>query len=175
MIFSLTSRLTLLAIAASLAACGGSSNSTPTVTAAVAVPNTASATGLILSVFAQAPTATSKPDSIVQMGGNVYIAYQNAGEVEDGSVAGVSNAIVQYDLAGNALKTFTAPGHVDGLLARKDTNTLWALANEDGNPMLTIIDLTAGTKKSYPATVSPTAHGGGFDDMQLLTSSPPSA
>ncbi|AIY40887.1 hypothetical protein LT85_1729 [Collimonas arenae] len=102
------------------------------------------------------------------MGSSIYIAYQNAGEVKDGSVPGITNAIVQYDLKGSAVKTFTAPGHVDGLLGRKDTNALWALANEDGNPMLTIIDLASGSQKTYTATVNPTAHGGGFDDMQLI-------
>uniref|UniRef100_A0A915IWX2 Uncharacterized protein n=1 Tax=Romanomermis culicivorax TaxID=13658 RepID=A0A915IWX2_ROMCU len=53
-------------------------------------------------------------------------------------------------------------------MARADTNTLWAMANEDGNPELTIVDLKAGTQKTYTATVNPTAHGGGYDDMQLL-------
>ncbi|MGF6756874.1 hypothetical protein [Paraburkholderia sp. GAS42] len=151
-----------------LSACGGSDNNNAAAPAAAPVPNTATATGYTLSVFAKAPSATSKPDSIVQMGSTVFIGYQNAGEVKDGSVPGITNQIVQYDLKGNALKTFTAPGHVDGLLARSDTNTLWAMANEDGNPELTIIDLASGTQKTYQATVNPTAHGGGYDDMQLL-------
>jgi len=88
--------------------------------------------------------------------------------VKDGSVSGITNQVVQYDLNGNAQKTFTVPGHVDGLMARSDTNTLWAMANEDGNPELTIIDLTSGSQKTYQATVNPTVHGGGYDDMQLL-------
>ena len=149
-----------------LTACGGSdSTSTPT---ALPVPNTATAAGFAVSVFAIAPSATSRPDSIVLMDSSVYIAYQNAGEVKDGSVPGITNAVVQYDLNGTPLKTFTVPGHVDGLLARSDTGTLWAMANEDGNPELTIIDFAAGTQKTYRPTVNPTAHGGGFDDLQLL-------
>jgi hypothetical protein len=135
--------------------------------AATPVPNTAVAAGYSLSVFAKAPKSTSKPDSIVQYGNSVFIAYQNAGEVKDGSVPTVMNDIVQYDLTGAALKTYSVPGHVDGLLARKDTNTLWAMANEDGNPKLTIIDLQSGTQKTYTPTVVPT-HGGGYDDMQLI-------
>jgi hypothetical protein len=51
---------------------------------------------------------------------------------------------------------------------RTDTNALWAMANEDGNPELTIIDLASGSQKTYQATVNPTAHGGGYDDMQLI-------
>ncbi len=156
-------------LAWSLSGCGGGDNSTAATSPAVTpVPNTAAESGFTLSVFANAPNANSKPDAIVQMGSSVYIAYQLVGDVKDGTVPGLSNPVVQYDLKGNALKTFIVPGHVDGLLARKDSNTLWALANEDGNPELTIIDLASGTQKSYMATVNPTAHGGGFDDMQLI-------
>ena len=42
------------------------------------------------------------------------------------------------------------------------------MANEDGNPELTIIDLVNGSQITYQATVNPTAHGGGYDDMQLI-------
>jgi hypothetical protein len=88
--------------------------------------------------------------------------------VKDGSVPGLTNTIVQYDLSGNKLTKYTVPGHNDGLMARSDTNELWAMSNEDGNPELTIINLGNGTQKSYQATVNPPLHGGGFDDMQLL-------
>ncbi|EEA01224.1 hypothetical protein BH160DRAFT_3476 [Burkholderia sp. H160] len=166
----------LIAMTAStfLAACGGGGGSTITPTAGVVptntatVPNTATASGYSLSVFAQAPQSTEKPDSIVQYNKTVFIGYQKAGDVKDGSVAGLTNDIVQYDLNGNVLKTYTVSGHVDGLLARTDTNTLWVMANEDANPILTIVDLTSGTRKTYTATVNPPAHGGGFDDMQLI-------
>ena len=159
----------MVSAAVGLAACGGHDNNNNAGTAAPApIPNTATAAGFALSVFAKAPSATSKPDSIVQSGSNVFIGYQNAGEVKDGSVPGITNAVVQYDLKGNVLKSFTVPGHVDGLMARSDTNTVWAMANEDGAPELTIIDLSSGSQKTYQATVNPTAHGGGYDDMQLL-------
>ena len=121
-----------------------------------------------ISVFAKAPLATQRPDSIEQGPGNtVFIAYQNAGEAKDGTVPGITNAVVQYDLSGNLLKTYTVPGHCDGLLLYDSTH-LWAMANEDGNPELTIIDLSANTQQTYQATVNPTAHGGGYDDMQLI-------
>ncbi|WP_179403188.1 hypothetical protein [Burkholderia guangdongensis] len=163
--------LIALSATAALAACGGDGPSaTPGVApnSTAAVPNTATAAGYSLSVFAKAPTANDKPDSIVRFNDTVFIGYQKAGDVKDGSVPGLTNDIVQYDLSANVLKSYTVPGHVDGLLARTDTNTLWAMANEDGNPELTIIDLASGTQKTYTPTVNPTAHGGGFDDMQLI-------
>ena len=161
-----------LALSVCLSGCGGPPPGTPASGTNInpppgPVPGTATASGFTLSVFVKAPASTMKPDSIVQLGNRVYIAYQNAGEVKDGSVP-VTNTVVQYDLNANLLKQFTVPGHVDGLMARADTNELWAMANEDGNPELTIISLATGTQKTYQATVNPPLHGGGYDDMQLL-------
>lgn len=130
--------------------------------------NTATATGYTLSTWVTAPTKTMKPDSIVRFNNTIFIAYQNAGEVKDGSVPGVKNTIIQYDFNATTLKTYKVPGHCDGLLARTDTNELWAMANEDGNPELTIINFGTGAQKTYQATVNPTPHGGGYDDMQLI-------
>jgi len=150
-----------LALSACFYGCGSGATFLP-------VPNTATASGYTLSVFVKAPTSTMKPDSIVRSGNSVFIGYQNAGDVKDGSVPGLTNTIVQYDLTANMLTTFTVPGHVDGLLARSDTNELWAMANEDGNPELTIINLASAKQKTYQATVNPPLHGGGYDDMQLF-------
>lgn len=147
------------------------SNGSKTPPAAPVVPNTATAPGYKLQVFIKAPMATMKPDSIVQSGTTIFIGYQNAGDVKDGSVPGLMNEVLQYDLTVSppkVLNTFTVPGHVDGLLARSDTNELWVMANEDGNPELTIINLKTAAQKSYQATVNPPLHGGGFDDMQLI-------
>lgn len=146
-----------------LSACGGGGNSGPqNIPIGVVV-----AGGYSISVFAKAPMTTQRPDSIVQSGSSVFVAYQNAGEVKDGTVPGITNAVAQYDLSGNLLKTYTVPGHCDGLLLFDSTH-LWAMANEDGNPELTIIDLSAGTQTTYQATVNPPVHGGGYDDMQLI-------
>lgn len=156
-----------LAIVTVLSACSGGDQSVPP--GGQGPPaNAVTANGYSLSVFVQAPSATQHPDSIVRMGSSLFIGYQNAGDVKDGTNPNLTNSVVQYDLSGNLLKTYTVPGHNDGLLARTDTNTLWAMSNEDGNPALTIINLTSGTQKTYQATVNPPLHGGGYDDMQLM-------
>jgi hypothetical protein len=108
------------------------------------------------------------PDSIVRLGSTIYIGYQNTGDVKDGSNPSLTNTIIAYDFNGNQLTSYIVPGHNDGLLARADLNQLWAMSNEDGNPILTIINLANGSQKSYTPTVNPPAHGGGFDDMQLI-------
>jgi hypothetical protein len=159
-----------LALSGWVGGCGGGGHSTTTPTTSTTVPNTAVAPGYNLSVFVVAPATTMHPDSIIQVGSSIFIGYQNTGDVKDGSVPGLTNEVVQYDLTTNVptiLKTYTVPGHVDGLMAFTSTE-LWAMANEDGNPELTIINLTTGAQKTYQPTVNPTAHGGGFDDMQLI-------
>jgi hypothetical protein len=158
-----------LAASAWLGGCGGGHHST-TPTTSTTVPNTAVATGYNLSVFVVAPATTMHPDSIIQVGTTVLIGYQMTGDVKDGSVPGLTNQVVQYDLTTNVptvLTTYIVPGHVDGLMEKSSTE-VWAMANEDGNPELTVINLTTGALKTYQPTVNPTAHGGGFDDMQLI-------
>ena len=164
-----------LVFSACLSGCGANKNTLPPPSSAsvpqpnqTVVANTRTATGYGLSVFVTSPTSTMHPDSIVRLGSTIYIGYQNTGDVKDGSNPSLTNTIVAYDFNGNQLKSYTVPGHNDELLARQDTNELWAMSNEDGNPELTIINLATGTQKSYTATVNPTAHGGGFDDMQLI-------
>lgn len=164
--------LVVVALTTCLSACGGRhtppAGSTTFTTTNTQVPNTATASGYTLSVFVKAPASSMKPDSIVQMGNSVFIAYQNAGDVKDGSDPTLTNTIVQYDFNAKVLQQLTVPGHCDGLMARSDTNELWAMSNEDGNPELTIINLANGTQKTYHPTVNPPLHGGGYDDMQLL-------
>jgi hypothetical protein len=158
-----------IALALSVWLCNCGNNSTGTQPPSSVVPNTATAPGYTLTVFVKAPAANLKPDSIIQVGTTVFIGYQMAGDVKDGSVPGLTNQVVQYDLTTNVptiLKTYTVPGHVDGLMAFTSTE-LWAMANEDGNPRLTVINLATGAQTTYQPTV-PTAHGGGFDDMQLI-------
>ncbi|HLY73733.1 MAG TPA: hypothetical protein VKU80_06400, partial [Planctomycetota bacterium] len=127
---------------------------------------------LAVSVFAHGPDGCSKPDSIVQMGTSVYVAYQNGLNPDGTNPGGVpagqgADQIVQYDLEGNLQKIIQIQGHNDGLLAFNAT-TLWAMSNEDSGPILTIIDTTgvAPTKVLTPKVAL--THGGGLDDMVLI-------
>lgn len=185
---------TLLAVALSsaLAACGGggdnASPSTSTQPSIAVPPSVQTTSAYTLTVFAQAPGKSSnppacdatspgcytKPDSIVQLGtgsgSTIFVAYggnvQPDGTVSSTNPATGTNQIVQYDLKGNVLKTYTVPGHNDGMMAY-DSHTIWAMSNEDANPTLVVIDTSAGTMKTYTADATP-AHGGGLDDMQLI-------
>ena len=113
-----------------------------------------------LSVFAKGANGNSQPDSIVQWRDSVLIGFGDH-VAKDGS-DGKSSTVVQYSLNGEVQRTFSVPGHNDGLQMVGE-NELWALQNEDANPNLVVIDLESGQQKMF--TFAPTVHGGGFDDM----------
>jgi len=134
-----------------------------------------------VSLFAQAPAGSSKPDSIVQVGGpggNVFIGYQ--GQLNhDGTIP--PNAfgtgpegfvsVVQYDLTGKVLKTYSVKGHIDGMVEiappAADGSNLWVMSNEDASPVLTTIVTATGVQTEYQPAAAP-AHGGGYDDLSLI-------
>jgi hypothetical protein len=113
-----------------------------------------------LSVFARSANGYSQPDSIVQVGASVIVGYQNH-VAKDGS-DGKSSTLVQYALNGRVERTWSVPGHHDGLRV-VNGDQLWSVQNEDANPNLVIIDLRTG-RQSYH-TFPPTPHGGGYDDI----------
>jgi hypothetical protein len=113
-----------------------------------------------LSVFAKSANGYSQPDSIVQWRDSIFVGFQN--HVAKDGTDGKSSAIVQYSLDGKVRRTFTVPGHNDGLRIVGEDD-LWCLQNEDANPNLVIIDLESGKQKSY--TFATTVHGGGYDDI----------
>lgn len=114
-----------------------------------------------LSVFAKAPSGLSAPDSIAILHDHVFVGYGD-GHAPDGS-DGLNSQVVEYDMNGNVLYTYTVPGHSDGLKVDPYTHMLWALQNEDLNPNLVIINPETHQQKQY--IFGPTAHGGGHDDM----------
>jgi len=103
------------------------------------------------------------PDSITMLDGHVFIGFGNNAP-PDGS-SGHSN-IVEYDLSGNVITTYTVKGHNDGLRANPQTHLIWAMQNEDANPNLVIIDPAHHTQTLYK--FGPTPHGGGYDDIAFI-------
>jgi len=116
-----------------------------------------------VSLFTKGSTYTN-PDSVVDDGTNIFIGYQNDA-AKDGSDTKTST-IVEYDMNGKALKTFSVPGHSDGLRMDPSTKLLWAISNEDANPKMETIDPSSGTITPY--TFPKTPHGGGYDDVWFM-------
>lgn len=113
-----------------------------------------------VQVFAYAPPNTSQPDSIVAWHDRIIVGFEN-GVAKDGS-DGKSSTIVEFSLSGAPLRSFSVPGHNDGLRV-VGGDQLWALQNEDANPNLVVIDLRTGAATPY--RFAPTPHGGGYDDI----------
>jgi len=113
-----------------------------------------------LSVFAKSQDGYSQPDSIVQVGASVVVGFQN--HVAKDGTDGKSSTLVQYSLSGRVERTWSVPGHNDGLRVING-DQLWSVQNEDANPNLVIIDLQTGRPTLY--SFPPTPHGGGYDDI----------
>jgi hypothetical protein len=91
---------------------------------------------------------------------NIIVGFQNH-VAKDGS-DGKTSTLVEFSQSGKVKRTFTVPGHNDGLRIVGDDD-LWALQNEDANPNLVVIELRSGRQKSYSFAHPP--HGGGYDDI----------
>jgi hypothetical protein len=116
-----------------------------------------------VSVFATSPPNATQPDSIVAWGDNIIVGFQNH-VAKDGS-DGKSSTIVELSASGEVKRSFSVPGHNDGLRIVGD-GKLWALQNEDANPNLVVIDLESGEQTPYQ--FAPTPHGGGYDDIVVV-------
>jgi hypothetical protein len=123
-----------------------------------------------VSVFAPSFAGQKGADSIAFDRDRIFVGY-SGGTAKDGSDHKFST-IVEYDLQGKPMRTFSVMGHNDGLRVRSvgfedeergSENTLWALQNEDGNPNLAIIELRNGRQTNF--TFPSTPHGGGYDDI----------
>lgn len=134
----------------------------------IAAPVVKAATGpttvgpYTLSVFATSTKDYTQPDSIVQWHERIFVGFSN-GVAKDGT-DGKSSTIVEYSLSGEVKRTFSVPGHNDGLRV-VDDDDLWCLQNEDANPNLAVIELPSGRQTLYK--FAPTVHGGGFDDIRV--------
>jgi hypothetical protein len=69
------------------------------------------------------------------------------------------------------LRNLSIPGHLDGLKINPATNEVWAIENEDANPMLAIINPKTGSFQI--STFAPDLLTGGMDDLVFTLASPP--
>jgi|HubBroStandDraft_6_1064221.scaffolds.fasta_scaffold21338_4 hypothetical protein len=177
-----TSRLvTIAGIASALAIAGCDSSSSPSPSTGGVVgaaaqtqsnPTAQYVNGVIappgwtVSVWARGgPGVYYNPDSIEQDGQNIWVGYQNA-SVKDGSNNSKMSTIVQYTLDGKVVKMWSVPGHSDGMRVDPATHKVWVTSNEDGGPLLNIIDPSNPTPQSITLPAMP--HGGGLDDLAFV-------
>ncbi|MGA9722577.1 MAG: hypothetical protein WBQ86_09000 [Candidatus Binatus sp.] len=116
----------------------------------------------VLSTFAQSENGYTDPDSVTFNASNIFVGYGNNGDPTGAN--GAMSTIVEYDMTGKVVTTFTVVGHNDGLRINPADGSLWALQNEDANANLAVIDLKTG-KQTVTDFPKPAPHGGGYDDV----------
>jgi hypothetical protein len=119
--------------------------------------------GLTATLFASGNGSYSNPDSVEVDSylGFIYVGYQNV-TAKDGS-DNKTSTIVEYTMDGKVRAMVAVSGHCDGLRLDPYTHLLWATSNEDGNPVLTVINPIGMSTTVY--SFPPTPHGGGYDDL----------
>ena len=114
-----------------------------------------------ITQFAAAPGQATAPDSITTADGFVWVAYTNGASSTGG---GGDSTIVQYDLQGDIVHTYSLPGYVDGLKFNPQTGEIWALQNQDGNSTLSLID-PKSHKVIGPLQYAVPSSTQGYDDV----------
>lgn len=120
--------------------------------------------GYQVSLFAASTSTYTSPDSLVVDSGHVFIDYQNVAAKD--CTDNKTSTVVEYTTAGAVVKTFTVPGHSDGMRADPSTHLLWVTTCEDANSKMVTIDPSSGTITPYTFPKAP--HGGGYDDLYFL-------
>ena len=111
-----------------------------------------------------APMVAS-PDDITISGNNVFIGWGN-NVPGDGGNGGMST-LAEYNLNGTLEMSFNIQGHLEGIAVDPTTGLVYTDQNEDGNSSLTVVNTATGSQArfGYP---NPSAHGGGFDGLQMV-------
>ncbi len=132
----------------------------------------------------------NKPDDIVRMGGDLFVAFQN-GVGSNGEPAPKGNpdsgntesSLLQLTRSGGLVRQWDLTGKIDGLGVDPATKSVVATVNEDGNSSIYTVDPSAPgsgtTHYCYNKRLLP--HGGGTDDVSfhdgklIVSASNPSA
>lgn len=148
----------------------GAAFSAPAAAVASPIPSTGYAVTLWASGNCSSgdasPSCYYNPDSITHDASHVFVGYQNFAAA-DGSNG--NSEVVEYantPTTPAVVALFTVPGKNDGLRVNPANGDVWALSNEDANPILTI--LHPGTPVGSPTTYhlpAVTAFAGGYDDI----------
>jgi predicted secreted protein len=115
-----------------------------------------------IKTFAKTPNGVSGLDSVTIAGKYVFVEYGN-GVDSTGAVPG-NSTIIQYDLAGNFVHSYSIAGSIDGLKYNPETGLVWALQNQDGRSSLSLIDPKTQTVTAHFNYADPSTTRG-YDDV----------
>ena len=154
-------RALALTVAMGLAALGS-------VTAAAAAGDNNRAAGYTAQVFASGGSTLSAPDDITNMGGSIFVAWQNGvgPKGEPAANGNTQSTVVEYSRSGRNLHSWQLTGRVDGMTADPAHDRIIATVNEDALTSLYTIrpDAPAASQLvHYTYGPDPPVHGGGTD------------
>jgi hypothetical protein len=92
----------------------------------------------------------------------VWVSYVASGTPSDNFTG--TSTVVQYNLSGAILHTYTIAGSVDGLKINPSNGSIWALQNQDGNSRLSVIDPNTNSVATYNYA-PPVSSTQGYDDV----------
>ena len=132
------------------------------------------------TVFASGSASLTQPDDITDLGGDIFVAWQNGlGPLgQPGPGGATTSEVIEYTTNGALVDQWALAGHVDGLTAYPQSgegtshpNELVATVNEDGNSSLFTIDpgAPAGQQIAHFAySLNPLPSGGGTDSISVV-------
>lgn len=112
--------------------------------------------------------ALTKPDDIAQLGGDVFVTFQNGvGPQGQASTDGnLDSTVVEFTLSGHEVAQWDLVGKCDGLSADPETGKVIATVNEDLHSSLYTIDADGGAVTHYSYN-KPLPHNGGTDAISV--------
>jgi hypothetical protein len=113
--------------------------------------------------------ALSSPDDIAELGGDVFVTFQNGvGPQGQASPDGdLDSTIVEFTLSGREVAQWDLHGKCDGLSADPLTGEVIATINEDAHSSLYTIKPRTGTVTHYAYSSNPLPHNGGTDAIAI--------
>ena len=112
--------------------------------------------------------ALTKADDITQLGGDVFVTFQNGvGPQGEASPDGnLDSTVVEFTLSGHEVAQWDLVGKCDGLTADPDTGEVVATVNEDLHSSLYTINAYSGSVTHYSYN-EPLPHNGGTDAISV--------
>jgi len=130
------------------------------------------ASGFSAQVFATGGSTLSAVDDITNMGGSIFVAWQNGvgPKGEPAANGNTQSTVVEYSTSGRNLHSWQLTGRVDGMAADPAHERIIATVDEDGDTSLYTIRPEAPAASQlvhYTYSPDPPVHGGGTDTPHI--------
>jgi hypothetical protein len=126
---------------------------------------------VLQTIFSGVTVGATQPDDLTVFDGLLFVAFQNGvGPSGAPSSTGATNStVVEMSQSGVFVKSWSVPGHIDGLTADQGLGQVLVTNNEDGNTSFFTIDPASSTLTTYTYSPNnPLPHNGGTDAISVV-------